>query len=68
MKLREMLEQPIVELDTGRVVGFERSCAYKCKNGAVSSSCACIDTFENNIDIFAALMAVFAPGNGSAGQ
>jgi len=48
--------QPIVELDTGRVVGFESLTRIRGDDGAVSSPGAFIDEIENDVDTLTALM------------
>jgi sensor c-di-GMP phosphodiesterase-like protein len=48
--------QPIVELETGRVVGFESLMRIRDDEGAVSSPGAFIDEIENDADILSALM------------
>lgn len=48
--------QPIVEIDTGRVVGFESLTRIRGEDGAVSSPGAFIDEIENDADTLAALM------------
>ncbi|MBM4309417.1 MAG: EAL domain-containing protein [Deltaproteobacteria bacterium] len=48
--------QPIVELDTGRVVGFESLTRIRDDNGAVSSPGAFIDEIEGDIDTLTALV------------
>jgi len=48
--------QPIVELDTGRVVGFESLTRIRDDNGAVNSPGAFIDEIENDVDTLTALV------------
>ena len=48
--------QPIVELETGRVVGFEALTRIRDNDGAVSSPGAFIDEIENDSDTLTALM------------
>jgi len=48
--------QPIVELETGRVIGFEALTRIRGNDGAMSSPGAFIDEIENDVDILTALM------------
>ena len=48
--------QPIVELETGRVVGFEALTRIRGNDGAVSSPGAFIDEIEDDVDTLTALM------------
>ena len=48
--------QPIVELETGRVIGFESLTRIRGNDGAMSSPGAFIDEIENDVDILTALM------------
>lgn len=48
--------QPIVDLETGRVVGFEALTRIRGNDGAVSSPGAFIDEIEDDVDTLTALM------------
>ena len=48
--------QPIVELETGRVVGFEALTRIRGDDGAMSSPGAFIDEIENDVDTLTVLM------------